>query len=88
VPDSLEALVLASLAKNPEERPESASAFQSALGNVDGVGWTARDAEAWWRGRGREIRAAMSGGSRPKAPGAPKTLDIDPAREQGAGAEI
>ena len=80
LPDGLQALVLASLAKDPEERPESAAAFQNALQSVDGIGWTAKDAEAWWRGRGHAIRSAGVSGRRPRAPGSPQTLDIDPAR--------
>ena len=76
LPEKLDALILATLAKSPEERPESVAAFQEALQTIDGAGWTARDAESWWRGRGAELRAQMAGAAPPGAAGSPQTLDI------------
>ena len=66
LPASLDALVLAALAKKPEDRPESVEAFQAALAamaGADGAAWTAADAEAWWRAPGRaDSRAAVRRG--------------------------
>jgi eukaryotic-like serine/threonine-protein kinase len=84
LPASFEALVLAALAKNPEDRPESVEAFATALSEAaatDGDAWTSAKAEAWWRARGSEIRAAKSGKRPAKPAGSPRTLDI--AREAG-----
>ena len=80
LPAKLDAVVLAALAKSPEDRPESVEAFREALDAVDGGGWSARDAEAWWRSRGAEIRAGRSGG-RTRPAGSPRTLDV--GREAG-----
>jgi serine/threonine-protein kinase len=80
LPEKLDAVVLASLAKNPEERIESVEAFLEALRAVDGTTWTSRDAESWWRGRGAEIRSRRSGSGSRRA-GSPRTLDV--GREAG-----
>ena len=86
LPARIDALVLAALAKNPDERPESVEAFAAGLmeaAAADGDVWTAARAEAWWRGRGAEIRAAKSGSRSPKPAGSPRTLDI--LRDAAAG---
>ena len=86
LPASLEALVLAALAKKPEERPESVEAFAEALSaSADGDAWTSARAEAWWRSRGAEIRAARSGGRAAKSPGSPRTLDVIREAPESAG---
>ena len=83
LPAGIDAVILAALAKKPEDRPESVEAFHAALlAAADGAGWSAREAEAWWRGRGAEIKSARSGGRASKAAGSPRTLDI--AREAGS----
>ena len=62
LPAALEALVLATLAKSPDERPESVEAFEAALAACDGVPpWTDADAAAWWRSRRALIQAARAG---------------------------
>jgi serine/threonine-protein kinase len=62
LPPALEALVLATLAKTPAERPESVEAFEAALAACDGVPpWTDADAAAWWRARRPLIEAARAG---------------------------
>lgn len=77
LPAGIDAVVLAALAKKPEDRPESVEAFHAALlAAADGAGWSARDAEAWWRGRGADIKSARSGGNLSKMAGSPRTLDI------------
>ncbi len=78
VPSSLEALVLAALAKSPDRRPESAEAFQGALAACGDVpAWTDAEASAWWRGPGAAIRAARSGATNTNAATQPGTLSID-----------
>src|SRR6185503_9607557 len=77
LPAGIDAVVLAALAKKPEDRPESVEAFHAALlAAADGAGWSARDAEAWWRGRSADIKSARSGGNLSKMTGSPPTLDI------------
>ncbi len=49
----------------------AAAASPRRRGGVDG-----REAEAWWRGRGAEIKSARSGGKASKVAGSPRTLDI------------
>jgi serine/threonine-protein kinase len=71
VPERLEALVLAALAKSPDDRPESAEAFHAALASIpDMPAWRPADAAGWWKERGTRIRKARSGdaddGSRPR----------------------
>jgi eukaryotic-like serine/threonine-protein kinase len=48
VPPALEALVLACLARNPEDRPASAAALREALAAVDVPIWTEEQAREWW----------------------------------------
>lgn len=50
LPASLEKVVLRCLAKNPEDRPQSATALARLLEECDGIGgWAQSDAEHWWR---------------------------------------
>ncbi len=50
VPRSLEALLLGCLAKQPDERPSSASALYERLEACEDVGaWTQAAAHAWWQ---------------------------------------
>jgi serine/threonine-protein kinase len=52
LPEKLEALVLDCLAKDPEERPESALALIDRLDACDDVEpWSAEQARNWWRAR-------------------------------------
>jgi serine/threonine-protein kinase len=86
LPASFDAVVLAALAKSPEDRPESVEAFAAGLAEAsaaEGDPWTSAKAEAWWRSRGAEIRAGKSGGRPAKPAGSPRTLDI--AREAAEG---
>ena len=87
LPASLDALVLAALAKKPEDRPESVEAFQAALaamagadgGGLDGGGCGGLVAPP---GRRDSARRAPAGAVRPRNAGSPRTLDI--ARDGGS----
>ena len=56
VPEQLEALILSCLAKDPDERPQSADELRVALDSCNDVGeWTEADARAWWARCGSDI---------------------------------
>jgi serine/threonine-protein kinase len=63
IPQGLEALVLACLAKEPEERPASAESLAESLAACScalDVSWSAADARAWWGERGLDTGRAPS----------------------------
>jgi serine/threonine-protein kinase len=102
LPSRFDALVLAALAKSPEDRPGSVEAFAAGLTEaeaaVDGDAWSAAKAEAWWRDRGAEIRASRSGGrpatrrlashARHRARGRTLKREDEPRRHVGAQDEV
>ena len=49
IPASLERLVLACLAKKPEERPKTARRLAQSLETIDGMRWGEDEANRWWR---------------------------------------
>jgi serine/threonine-protein kinase len=50
VPQQLEEIILRCLAKQPEQRPQSARELNRLLASVRGVPeWTQEDASEWWR---------------------------------------
>ncbi len=48
IPAALERLVLACLAKQPEERPQSARQLRQSLDAIDGMVWSEEEAGRWW----------------------------------------
>ena len=48
IPATLERLVLACLAKKPEERPQSARHLAQSLDTIDGMTWGEEEARQWW----------------------------------------
>ncbi len=61
LPPKLEALILRTLSKDPDERPESARAFADALHACDDVAaWDELDARRYWRERATRREAAQT----------------------------
>jgi len=48
IPATLEDLVLACLAKKPEDRPQTARQLSQSLGAIDGMTWGDEEAGRWW----------------------------------------
>ena len=57
VPGDLEMLILACLAKDPSDRPESAARLRTMLLELSVGAWTAEDAELWWVEYGEAVQA-------------------------------
>ena len=49
IPVELEEAVLACLAKEPADRPQTATELSNRLAGVPGVHWSKEQAAAWWR---------------------------------------
>ncbi len=63
VPESLSALILSCLEKDPDRRPSSARAFITALDGCDDVPpWTDDQARDWWRTEGASLIAQATAG--------------------------
>jgi serine/threonine protein kinase len=75
IPAGLEQLVLACLAKKPEERPQSAEELARLLAAIDVEPWTVVQAEEWWAARpaARAAQATSATDVRPQAPGSSET---------------
>jgi hypothetical protein len=48
MPEELERLILACLAKHPSDRPTTAQAFDRQLAAIDVAPWCVEEAQAWW----------------------------------------
>jgi serine/threonine-protein kinase len=48
IPATLEQLVLACIAKKPEERPQNARQLAQSLATIDGMRWGEEEANRWW----------------------------------------
>jgi serine/threonine-protein kinase len=61
IPPSLERIVMACLAKNPDERPQSAAELRAMLDDCKDVPpWSQSDADAWWALHRPEMAAKAS----------------------------
>ena len=49
MPDGLDEVVLACLAKEPADRPQSALELSRRLGEIRGIKWGPDQAAEWWR---------------------------------------
>jgi serine/threonine-protein kinase len=79
IPRALDELVLSCLAKRAEGRPASAAVLCARLAELQGtLGWSPRDADAWWSSTSGEVIAASRAARSAPAPQAgPHTLAID-----------
>jgi serine/threonine-protein kinase len=83
VPEDLESLILACLAKDPADRPQAATGLvQSLLDCRDLGSWDTASAAEWWRDRGQAILDATGGASSGDTESAP-TLSVDLHRRLG-----
>jgi serine/threonine-protein kinase len=64
VPFELEALLMECLAKNPDDRPQSAGEIRTRLAaSLEVPRWRQADAEAWWQEHGETLEPETDNGS-------------------------
>jgi len=64
VPHELQEIIMCCLAKDPEERPQSADELRQLLQNCRGIeAWRPADAQDWWAQHGDELPGMRSAGS-------------------------
>jgi eukaryotic-like serine/threonine-protein kinase len=68
IPSELEALIMACLAKDPNERPQSAEQLSRSLAAIELPEWSHRRAEAWWRTHKPELLAPTASTPKPTVP--------------------
>ena len=49
IPEELDGVILACLAKQPGQRPASAEVLEQSLAAIESDAWSQADARAWWR---------------------------------------
>jgi serine/threonine protein kinase len=76
VPPALEQLVLACLAKAPEDRPRNAAELGRALAAVEGAAWDEDQAREWWRSVPESSSAPLDPAPAPRATTAPSTSPL------------
>ena len=64
IPPALERVVLACLAKRPEDRPASAGELARMLAAAEAEPWEQQDAVRWWDEHGAELAGASAGAPR------------------------
>lgn len=75
VPADLERLVLHCLAKDPQDRPQSAARLWKMLGGLEAYGsWSEEDARAWWKNYRENVSCGIH--DRP-IPRTDETIEID-----------
>lgn len=67
VPEELERLILDCLAKDPAERPQSASELRRRLEQCDVPRWTQRKAQLWWEAHGPGLSERRTSGPPPRS---------------------
>jgi serine/threonine-protein kinase len=55
VPEAMERLLLACLAKEPQDRPQDALQLARSLAAVEGIAWSEEEAEQWWRAEAARV---------------------------------
>jgi serine/threonine protein kinase len=80
LPEDLEALVLGCLAKDPDQRPESARALRASLDACRSEGsWGADDAAAWWQTHASQVDERRRSQRRPGS-SVGRTVAVDLSR--------
>ncbi|MBW2455599.1 MAG: serine/threonine protein kinase [Deltaproteobacteria bacterium] len=81
VPECLEEVILACLAKDPAARPQTARELRQRLAGCEDVGsWGRAEAHDWWEEHGRALRHVSSAGS---VDAMAPTVAVDLARDRG-----
>jgi eukaryotic-like serine/threonine-protein kinase len=68
IPAELDALIMACLAKDPNDRPQSAEELSRVLATIKLPEWSHRRAEAWWRAHDPELLATSVSSPKPTVP--------------------
>jgi hypothetical protein len=75
VPADLEQLVLDCLAKDPQDRPQSAASLRKTLGGLEAYGsWSEEDARAWWNNYRENVSCCIHDRAIPRTDA---TIEID-----------